>query len=750
MTAPAGPDPVVGAPIDRVDGFLKVTGGARFAAEMPATGLVHGVMVQSRFAAGQLGASNRDQVEHMPGVLLVLTHENAPRLPVVSKKNAGDQSVRALSLLQDATVHYNGEPIAVVLAETLEQATDAAHQLRFEHQEEQTALDMNARMHAAYPSPSPPPQQGEAPTPRGDVESALASAPVQLDLTYTTPMEHHNAMEPHAVVTVWERGNGTEHLTVYDTTQGVSASHTTVAQRLGLRPEQVRIVSHFVGGGFGSKGSTWSHVILAAMASRVAQRPVKLAVTRRQMFGPVGGRPRTVQRLRIGARKDGELVAMRHDCVSSTSVMEDWTEPSATQTRMLYATPNLDTSQRLVALNVGVPTFQRAPGESTGTFALESAMDELAHRLGIDPLALRLRNYAESDPDSGHPWSSKQLRECYRRAAERFGWQQRRTEPMAMRRGHTLVGYGMATATYPSRASKSSCKGSMALDRTHGVIAEFEAGTQELGTGTYTVMTQIIADALGLPVERVRFRLGESGYPETPISGGSQTAASTGSSVHAAATALKDKLIALATADSRSPVHQLSGDRVQLAHGRIEVQGGGRGETLAALLARQPGPVAVEATWTPPEARKAYSTHAFGAVFAEVHIDDDTREVRVPRIVAAYGVNPLNRKTAESQLIGGIVWAVGMALTEESRLDLRNGRFVNADLAEYHVPVNADVQALDVIMVPEPDLVVNPVGAKGIGEIGITGATAAIANAVFNATGIRVRDLPITPDKLLS
>jgi xanthine dehydrogenase YagR molybdenum-binding subunit len=508
-------------------------------------------------------------------------------------------------------------------------------------------------------------------------------------------------MEPHATLAQWDG----ERLTLHDATQYVSGVRETVAKAMGLDAANVRVIDPFVGGGFGCKGSTWSHVVLCAMAARQVGRPVKLVLARPQMFGPVGGRPQTEQHIVLAARRDGTLTGLRHDVISHTSEMEDYVEGAASPTRSLYACPNGATSHRLATLNVGVPTFQRAPGESTGTFAIESAMDELAYMLRMDPVALRLANYAETEPHSGKPWSSKRLRECYAAAAERFGWAKRNPAPQSMRDGRWRIGYGVATATYPGHRREASAVAKLLPDGTVLV----QSGSHDLGTGTYTIMTQVAAETLGVPVSRVRVELGDTAMPRAPVSGGSVTAASVGPAVQAACAALRDKIVA-----------------------------GGK------------APLEAQATAKPGEEEERYASRSFGAVFAEVRVDDALGIVRVSRIVATYTVGRvLNAKTALSQLQGGIVWGVGMALFEESLLDPRYGRYANNNIAEYHVPVNADIGTIDVTFVEENDTIFNPLGARGIGEIGITGVPAAIANAVYHATGRRVRDLPITLDKLI-
>ena len=462
----------------------------------------------------------------------------------------------------------------------------------------------------------------------------------------------------------------------------------------------------------------------------------------------MGARPRTVQRVELGALRDGQLTALRHVSTSNTSMLEDWLEPSAVSTRILYEVPNCQTDHVLARLNVGTPTFMRAPGEASGTFAVESAMDELSYALQMDPVALRLRNYAEKDPESGHPWSSKSLRQCYTEGMERFGWSRRAPAPRAMTDGRWLVGYGMATATYPARRGKAQALARIFPDGRGWVLA----GSQDIGTGTYTVMTQIAADGLGIPPERVRFELGDTTMPENPGSGGSRTAASTGSAVQAAAQSARRLAIQMAIGDPASPLHGAREEEVRVTDGRMfAASAPARGETYAALIARHGNkPIEALETAQPGDETKQYSMHSFGAVFTEVRIDRDLGEIRVPRVVGVYGVgNRLNAKTAESQLIGGIVFGIGMALMEEVHVDPHLGRYVNSDLANYHVPVNADVRTVDVHFVDEKDPYVNPLGIKGIGEIGITGLSAALANAVYHATGRRIRDLPLTVDKLL-
>jgi xanthine dehydrogenase YagR molybdenum-binding subunit len=731
-----------GMGIDRVDARLKVTGTAPYAAEIPVANVVHAVIVESTIAKGRITSIDTAAAERAPGVLTVLTHANAPALPGAAKK-AGPVD-RVLQILQDDRVLYSGQPVALVVADSLERAQHAATLVAIRYDASAPVAEIDGSLASAYKPGSTGPA-GEPDSKRGDTTAALARAHTTIDATYTTPVENHNPMEPHATIAVWQ---GEDRLTLYDATQGIFGVRKKLATVFDLAPDKVRIINHYVGGAFGCKGSPWSHVVLATMAAKVLGRAVKLVLTRQQMFSIVGHRPKTHQHVVLGADARGTLVGIRHDVVSETSTFDEFVEPSAVQTRMLYACPNVETSHRLVRIDVGTPTFQRAPGESTGTFALESALDELAEALHMDPLELRLRNYAETSPDDDKPWSSKSLRECYRQGAERFGWSRREPRPRATRDGRWLVGWGMATATYPARQSPSSA---IARARPDGTVL-VQAGSQDIGTGTYTIMTQIAADALGVPFERVRFELGDTTFPETPVSGGSQTASSTGSAVKMACLELRRKLAERAVADPASPLHGLSTDAVGAdGGGLVAVDDPSKKDPYQAIVTRSGQPeITAEFHTKEKEDRKKFATHSFGADFVEVRVDAELGEVKVTRVVAAFAAGKiLNPKTARSQFIGGLVWGLGLALFEHTERDSRTARVVTRDLADYHVPVHADVPAIDVIMVPEEDPHVNEIGAKGVGEIGITGVGAAIANAVHHATGKRVRDLPITLDKLL-
>jgi xanthine dehydrogenase YagR molybdenum-binding subunit len=732
--------PLVGTGIDRVDGRKKVTGGATYAAEVQVANVAHAVIVGSTIGRGRITAIETRAAEAAPGVVAVVTHLNAPKFPGVAAKPGGND--RVVQGLQDDAVLYHDQPIAVVVADTLERAQHAAALVTAEYDATPAIADLEADLAAAVIAQTP---SGPAQVTRGDVAAGLAAAKIRIDTTYTTPVETHNPMEPHATIAVW---HGADHLTLYDSTQAIFNVRRRLSGMLGLAPENVRVINHFVGGGFGCKGAPWSHVLLAAIAAKASGRAVKLAITRPQMQVFVGHRPKTVQKLELGADATGRLTAIQHDVVSETSRYDQFIENCTGVTRMLYACPNVATVQRLVRIDVATPTFTRAPGEAPGTFALESALDELAYAAGIDPLELRRRNHADHDPETGKPWSSKSLLECYRRAAEAIDWARRPAKVGTLRDGRWRIGLGLATTTRGSRQQPASARARMLPDGR----AVVQAGTQDIGTGTYTIMTQIAGDALALPVGDVRFELGDTSFPEAPPSVGSFTAASTGPAVHNACVALRNKLIEQAIRDPASPLHGLGADAIDAEDGALVARADRkRRDGYAAIVARSKLPeISVELHTEAHKDRDSYSVNGFGAVFARVRVDEDLGELRIDRLVGAFAAGRiLNPKTAHSNLIGGMVWGIGQALHAHSVRDPRTARMVTRDLADYHVPVHADVPALEVIMVPEDDPHVNEIGAKGLGELSTPGVAAAIANAVYHATGIRVRDLPITPDKLM-
>jgi xanthine dehydrogenase YagR molybdenum-binding subunit len=730
---------MIGKPIDRIDGHLKVTGAAKYAAEFRVPAAVHAVLVQSTIAAGSISGFDLQEAQGMPGVLAIITPDNAGKL---SHPEKVPQAV-AGPLLQNKEIVFNGQHVAVVVADTLEQAQAAASAVHINYSRGEATTSMDAMLGQAYPPKHFRNGQRSPDSSRGDPDGTFNSGAVKLDATYITPIEHHNPIEPHATIAAW---NG-DKLTVWTTTQGISGAQATLAGQFGIDKADVRVICPYLGAGFGSKGNTWPPATLAALAARTVKRPVKLVLTRAQMFTSNGYRPRTVQKLKIAADINGSLLSVRHDGFSSMSQpsLGEFSEPVALATEMLYSCPNLAVTHRLVALNAALPTYMRAPGEASGVFALESAMDEVAAALKMDPIEFRLRNYAEADPHENKPFASKALRACYEQGAKAFGWEKRSAEPRSMREGNTLIGWGFATSTYPTNRMPSAVKARM--DRDGNVVVQ--CGTQDIGTGTYTVMTQVASDTLGLPMQRIRFELGDSSFPPGPVSGGSMTVASVAPSVQAACQALADKIKDLALADGNVGWHGQSRDALQIRDGLVI--GPDRRVPVSALLERgKQSFIEVEAKTQPGVEKQKFSMHAFGAQFAEVRVDPDLGEIRVSRFVGAFDAGHiLNAKTARSQLIGGITYGIGMALLEETLVDAETGRIVNTNVAEYVMPVNADVPAIQTIVVANDDTNSNPLGAKGIGELPMVGVAAAIANAVYHATGVRVRKVPIRIEDVL-
>ena len=728
----------------RYAGHAKVTGQAKYAGEFSEPfskkDLAYAFIVQSTIPSGSIVSMDRSRAERSSGVLAVLTPFNAPKLPPGKPQ---PPARRNLSLLQTTEVHYNGEPIAVIVARSLDEARAAAPLLKIKYAPTPPKLDFMNRLGEAR-WPKQPGKESPADH-RGDLAAGMSQATVTVDQTYITPIQTHNPMEPHATIAWWEG----DKLNLYNSTQYISGDKQAIAKILGIPIDFVRVQCPYTGGGFGSKGSMWSHGPLAAMAAKVVNRPVKIVLDRDQMFGPVGYRPCTVNKIKLAASSDGKLLAMQHDVVMTTSVMEDFTEHSASPTKSLYASPANSISEKLVDLNLGIGTFMRAPGESSGTAVLEIAMDELAEKLSMDPVQLRLANYAEVDPAHDRPWTGKHLRECYQQAAERFGWSKRNAKPGQTAEGSNLIGYGMATATYPANRSAA-----MAVVRIlPGGKIFAGTGSQDLGTGTYTVVAQYAADALGLDPALVEVKIGDSTLPKAPVSGGSQSAASIGPAVNAAALQAKLKLCELAVNDSRSHLHGLKASDLDAKDGKLfHKHKPSQSDTFAALIERNNNqPIEATGSAEPGEDKSAYTSNSWGAVFAEVAVDRYTHMPRVRRVVATYDIGSLiNDKTGINQLVGGIVWGVSFALHEETHIDPIHGRTVNENLAEYHVPVNADIGAVDVTVLNIPDTKFNPLGSRGIGEIGITGAAAAVANAIYNATGRRIREYPITPDKIMA
>ena len=715
--------PLIGQPVDRVDGRLKVTGQARYAAEFSYPGLVHGVSLGSTVAAGRVRDIDTTAAEKAPGVLLVLTHKNVPKMPPPAPETPQNRFTRATPLLQDTVIHHHGQLIGFVVAETIEQARHAATLMQVSYDAAEPRIGFDANVRNAY-APAAINAGYKTDTRRGDIDQGLKAAAGTVDAVYNTPIEHHHPMEMHSTVAVWE---GDSKVTVHHSLQMVGEAAPAIASTFEIPRENVRVVCPFVGGGFGSKILTRDNAMLAVLAARLLKRPVKHVLTRQQMFMVVGLRQHNRQHMRLGADAGGRLTGLGHDTVTHTSVHEEFVEQTGVISRMMYNVPNSQVTHRAFRLNVQTPKWTRAPGEAPGSFALESAMDELAVQLKIDPVELRVRNDVMTDLDTGKPFGSRSLIECMRIGAEKFGWSNRSATPRSRRQGRWLGGYGMSAAS--GGAPHRSASANLLLTRTgRNVRAVVEMCATDLGTGSYTVIAQTAAEALGLPLDKVEVRLGDSALPPTPGSGGSWGANTFCTAALAVCEAAKQQLR----------------EKVSLRFVREP--------SVAELLqAAQLNEWRASNTAAPGADIAAWSHYAFGANFAEVWVDEDLGLVRVPRYLAVIAAGRiLNPKTAASQIIGGVVWGIGNALMEESVLDERRGHFVTRTLADYHVPVNADIGDVQVLFAPETDTRVNRMGVKGVGEIGITSVAAAIANAVYNATGRRVRDLPITPDKLLT
>ncbi|MEV0371312.1 xanthine dehydrogenase family protein molybdopterin-binding subunit [Streptomyces sp. NPDC050636] len=740
----------VGRPADRVDGPAKVTGSGRYSAEITLPRTAYAALVGAHTASGRITAIDITAAEHADGVLAVLTHHNLPKvaapphlLPSLAGQAAPGESFFPM---QDDVVHYFGQPVAMVIADSLERAHHAAHQVHVDYERNASITTLDEGRDQAYEPDAIFAGFIPARSVRGDVDAALNAAATRVEATYHFAANHHNPIEPSATTAVWDG----DRLTLYDATQGIVASQRTVAALLGIPSSKVRVLTQFVGGGFGCKAMVWPHVTLAAMAARHVRRPVKLALTREQMFTSCGHREEQEQRIELGATADGRLTALRHHKLSLTSPFDEWAEPSLGIAAQAYACPNYEGVYRLIRSNTMTPTFTRGPGETSGMFALECLMDDLAHELGIDPLELRLRNHADVDPNTGHPWSSDGAEECYRRAAARFGWQSRNPEPRSRRDGNWLIGSGMATAGYPVYfpMQPQRARARLYADGT----AVVQAATQEFGTGSGTAMTQVAADGLGVSLENVRFDYGDTDLPNVAATVGSAGSGMISAAVHTAATTLRDQMLAQAVADPQSPLHGADPAAIDVRDGRMALRDRPEtGETYQDLMQRHfMTDMDALGSWNPPQPNQPYGLATFGAQFAEVAVDPDLGIVRVRRMVGAFAPGRvLNAKTARSQVMGGMLWGLGQALLESTFVDTRDGRWANASLGEYLVPVNADAPDVEIDFVEVQDEIVNPLGVKGLGEVGMVGAAAAIANAVFHATGRRVRELPIRIEHLL-
>ena len=739
----------LGKPTRRVDGPAKVTGQAKYAAEYNVPALAYGVIVSSAKARGTVKITNVAEVEAIPGVLKVFTSENAPKTAYLDRSHRdmiGPGGGAPFRPLHKAELEYSGQPVALVVAEDFETARYAASLVRAEYTEQPHETDLRANLAKAHPPTDsrtgyvPPPKK-----PRGNPPEAFDKAPFKLQAKYSQPVEHHNPMENYASTAVYGVDG---KLTIYQKTQGVQNCQAYVCSVFGLSKDDVQVVSPYVGGGFGSGLRPTYELYLSVLAATALKRSVRVSMTRQQMFS-FSYRPQAVQDIKLAATADGMLDSVTHTAVEGTSQNEEYLETVVNWSGQLYTCPNVAIDHQLVNLDVATPADMRAPGAVTGLYAFECAIDELATEAGIDPLEFRLRNYAEKDQNLDKLFSSKELREAYRQGADRFGWSKRPLAPRTMKRGDVLVGWGMATGSWEAMQGKASAKVVLTPD---GKLTVSSA-TSDIGTGTYTVMSMIAAEYAGVPIEDVTFRLGDSSMVFSPVEGGSWTVSSVGSAVKMVCEEMRAKLFQLALKMEGKPLGDAEIEDVTFENAAMRVtKNPVRNVTyVEALKANQLDKLELDTTELPQMVKQAtHSMHSHSAVFAEVTVDESLGQVHCTRVVSAIaGGRILNPTTARSQIMGAVVWGISMALAEESVLDHRLGRFMNHNYAEYHIPVNADIHDIDVIFVPEYDDVVNPLGAKGLGEIGLVGVAAAVANAVWHATGVRVRDLPITLDKLL-
>jgi xanthine dehydrogenase YagR molybdenum-binding subunit len=738
----------IGQLVSRVDGPLKVTGAARYSGEIALPGLAYAQIVGAEVASGRI-TIDTSLAERAQGVDGILTHHNTPKVnqvPLVPSLLGGPAPGETFFPMQDDVVHYAGQPVAVVVADTLEQAQHAATLVRVSYAETPSVTTIDQGRGDAYE-----PERifgGLIPgsVRRGNAQEGLAAADLRIDASFRFAANHHNPIEALTTTAAWDG----DELTLYDSCQGIKAVQVTVAALLGLSLSKVRVLTRYVGGAFGCKAMVWPHVTLTALAAQHVRRPVRLTMPRGQMFTSCGHREEQEQHIQLGATSAGKLTAIRHHKISVTSPFDDWAEPAFGVASQLYASPAFEGVHRLIRGNTMTPTFTRGPGEAAGVFTLECAMDELASQLQLDPVELRLRNLAEADPNTGNPWSSSGLRECLQRGASRIGWEHRNPVPRSERDGNWLVGTGMAAAAYPVAFFMRTQRARAHLYADGTAVVQTSA--QEFGTGMTTVLTQVAADALGIGLGDTRVEFGDTDYPAAGSPVGSNGAMMVSAAVYNAGIAVRGQLIALAVSDARSPLHGADPAAVTVAGGRMILAGDpGTGETYAAMMERhRMNDAEAIGSWDPPPLDTPYGLLTFGAQFAKVAVDADLGIIRVRHMVGAFAPGRvLNPKTARSQLMGGMLWGMSQALLEGTRMDTRHGRWANASLGDYLVPVNADAPDVDVDFIEVDDQVTGPLGVKGVGEIGQVGSSAAIANAVYHATGYRVRELPIAVEHLL-
>ncbi|MGA7219790.1 MAG: xanthine dehydrogenase family protein molybdopterin-binding subunit [Candidatus Sulfotelmatobacter sp.] len=731
---------VIGQEVTRIDGKLKVSGQAPYAVEHSIKNVAYGVAVASTIGNGKIKNIETAEAEKMPGVLAILHHGNAERLyrPAGALEEASRPG-ESRPPFEDDSIYYFGQYVALVIADTFEQAQDAASHVHVEYDAKRPVVRLDEGEKSA---------SAKANYSRGDAEAALRQAEVTLDETYVTPVQVHNPMEMHGTIAVWDEDK--DKLTLYESSQGVVNHHNVASQVMGLPLESIEVISPFIGSGFGCKLFPWPHSWLAAMGARRVKRPVKVAVPRILMFTTVGHRPTIQQRIRIGATRDGKLTAFTNEILQSTSKVDEFLEDCVDPTAMLYSCPNVSAVQHEVSLNTGTPTPMRGPGRTPALFAIESALDELAVKLNIDPIEVRLRNYAEIDESSGHPWSSKHLRDAYRQGAERFGWNERNPKVGSMTKNGEILGWGMGTCTWPAHQRGAEVRVRLLADGS----ARASCATQDIGTGTYTVFAEIVSDKTGLPVERIQVVLGDTSLPPGPTSGGS---AATASVIPAIVKATENAVEAVLKAASKapgSPFEKTDPGNLKMTGGRVHEQtkspeSGVPFEQIlkAAKLAGLDGHAKTDST---PEQTK-YSIHSFGAHFCEVSFDPEIVRLRVTRWLSVIdGGRMINQKTARNQIMGSVTMGIGMGMLEEAVYDRRTGQPINNNYADYLVAVNTDVPNVEVMFLDYPDTILNEYGARGIGEIGLTGCASALASATYHATGVRVRELPIRIEKLLA
>lgn len=730
------------ADLDRVDGKAKVTGSAKYSAEYDLPGLTYGVLATSNITKGTIAAIDTKGAENAPGVLAVITHLNAPKVPGYDEGTnpaKGGAGGKGLKIFNDNIIRFNGQPIALVIADTFERATYAASLIKAQYKKESPHTDLAEAMK------NDKPLQGDRykENTRGDKE-AWKTASVKVEATYTMPIHVHNPMELHATTVRWDAD---DRVTVWEKTQGVKSTQQSIMQAFSLPEKNVQVNAQFVGGGFGSALRTWPHTIAAVMGAKKVGKPLKLVLTRPQMFTLVGYRPEAIQKIAIGANPDGKLVGMMHEANAITSTYEAFNEGVVAMTKQLYACPNVSTRYNIYPLDVSTPTWMRGPGEATGSFPLECGLDELAYALNIDPIELRMRNYAETDPENGKPYSSKFLREAYELGADKFGWKKRNPKPASMKEGDWQVGYGMSTGIFGAFRGDAKLSAKLMPDGT----LVMQSAVSDSGPGTATAMVQIASDAMGLPTGKVRFELGDSSFPPGPTQGGSSTTATLGAAVSGACVSVKKKLAEAAKSSSVFGA-DITMEGLDFIKGNVVLRTDDSKRLSYADVMKAAGLPAIEITETSgrnPDMQK-YSAYSYSVHFVKVAVHPLTGVVKIARVVTAADAGKIvSEKTAASQMKGGVVGGIGGALMEEGVIDHRYGRWVNNNFADYHIPVHADVPDVEAYFVNKPDPVLNPVGSKGMGEIALIGFAAAVANAVYHATGKRIRELPITPDKLI-